>query len=214
MAALALFDVLTDFGKRPQRTGAPQPSAEQRQDASPAAFSGPAAPPPDLSEIIAAEVARAELALEQRLSLVHEAALEAERQAHAAEIETLMHRFGEEAGGIITARIVEMESRLGELTASATARILGGFLSEELARRSLDALARSIRAAIGDAEAVRIQVRGPQSLFETLQAALGDRAGSFDYIEAPGLDLTVSIDGNLFETRLSEWSGAMQEILS
>jgi hypothetical protein len=215
MAALALFDVLTDFGKRPQRTGAPQPSAEQRQDAaSPAAFFGPAAPPPDLSEIIAAEVARAELALEQRLSLAHSAALEADRQAHAAEIETLMHRFGEEASGIITARITEMEGRLGELATSATARILGGFLSEELARRSLDALARSIRAAIGDDEAVHIQVRGPQSLFETLQAALGDRAGSFDYIEAPGLDLTVSIDGNLFETRLSEWSGAMQEILS
>jgi hypothetical protein len=213
MAALALFDVLTDFGKRPQRTGAPQPSTEQRQDSPQAPFAAPATPP-DLSEIIAAEVARAELALEQRLSLAHSAALEADRQAHAAEIETLMHRFGEEASGIITARITEMEGRLGELATSATARILGGFLSEELARRSLDALARSIRAAIGDDEAVRIQVRGPQSLFETLQAALGDRAGSFDYIEAPGLDLTVSIDGNLFETRLSEWSGAMQEILS
>jgi hypothetical protein len=47
-----------------------------------------------------------------------------------------------------------------------------------------------------------------------LQQALGDRAGSFDFVEAPGLDLTVSIDGNLFETRLSEWSGAVQEILS
>lgn len=213
MAALALFDVLTDFGKRPQRTGAPHP-AEQMQDASPAAFATPDAPPPNLSEIIAAEVARAELALEQRLSLAHEAALEADRQAHAAEIETLMRRFGEEAGGTITARIAEMEGRLGELATSTSARILGGILSEELARRSLDALARSIRAAIGDVEAVRIQVRGPQSLFETLQAALGERAGSFDYVEAPGLDLTVSIDGNLFETRLSEWSGAMQEILS
>jgi hypothetical protein len=211
MAALALFDVLTDFGKRPQRTGAPQPAV-----AEPGAplFSAPAAPPPDLSEIIATEVARAELALEQRLALAHEAALEAERQAHAAEIETLMRRFGEEAGQAITARVAEMEGRLGDLATSATARMLGGFLSEELARRSLDALARAVRAAIGDAEAVRIQVRGPQSLFETLQAALGDRAASFDYIEAPGLDLTVSIDGNLFETRLSEWSGAMQEILS
>lgn len=214
MAALALFDVLTDFGKRPQRTGAPQPSSEQRQDASSVAFSTPAVPPPDLSEIIAAEVTRAELALEQRLSLAHEAALEAERQAHSAEIETLMRRFGGEAGELITAQITEMESRLGDLTTSATARILGGFLSEELARRSLDALARAIRDAVGDAEAVRIQVRGPQSLFETLQSALGDRAGSFDYVEAPGLDLTVSIDGNLFETRLSEWSGVMQEILS
>jgi hypothetical protein len=213
MAALALFDVLTDFGRQLPRSGTSQPS-EQRQDAPKAAFSAPAAPQPDLSEIIAAEVARAELALQERLSLAHEAALEAERQTHSADIETLMRRFGEEAGGTITARIAEMEDRLGELATSAAARILSGFLTEELARRSLERLARSIRAATGDAEAVRIQVRGPQSLFVALQAALGDRAGSFDYVEAPGLDLTVSIDGNLFETRLSEWSGAMQEILS
>jgi hypothetical protein len=213
MAALALFDVLTDFGRQPPRPGAPQPSAERRQDA-PQAFSAPAAPPPDLSEIIAAEVARAETALEERLALAHEAALEAERQAHAAEIETLMRRLGEETGHTVTARLLEMESRLGEFAAAAAARILSSFLSDELAKRSLESLAQSIRAAVGDTEAVRIQVRGPQSLFETLQAALGERAGSFDYVETPGLDLIVSIDGNLFETRLSEWAGAMQEILS
>ncbi|WP_394886685.1 hypothetical protein ACG873_18950 [Mesorhizobium sp. AaZ16] len=211
MAALALFDVLTDFGKRPNRAGAP--SELPRSDA-PSGFSAPAAPPPNLSEMVAEEVARAELALEQRLSLAHEAALEAERQAHAAEIEALMHRFGEEAGHTIVARVAEMEGRVSDLATSAAARILGGLLTDDLCKRSLDSLARSIRAAIGDAEAVRIQVRGPQSLFETLQQALGDRAGSFDFVEAPGLDLTVSIDGNLFETRLSEWSGAVQEILS
>jgi hypothetical protein len=213
MAALALFDVLTDFGKRSTLTP-PSSAAGPSQAASASPITVPDTPTPDLSELVAAEVARAETALEQRLTLAHEAALEAERQAHAAEIETLMRRFGEEAGHIVTARFAEMEDRLAEFAASAAARILSGFLSEELAKRSLDSLARSIRAAIGDAEAVRIQVRGPQSLFETLQAALGERAGSFDYAEAPGLDLTVSIDGSLFETRLSEWSGAIQEVLS
>ena len=101
---------------------------------------------------------------------------------------------------------------LNPLPYTAAERLV--FLSDELAKRSLESLAQSIRAAVGDTEAVRIQVRGPQSLFETLQAALGERGGSFDYVEAPGLDLIVSIDGNLFETRLSEWAGAMQEILS
>ena len=210
--APALFDVLTDFGARPQRMVA-QTSAEPRPDTV-VGFTAPATPPPDVSEIVAAEVARAELALEQRLSLAHEAALEAERQAHAAEVETLMRRLGEESGHAIASGIAEMEARLCDLTTSAAARILGSVLSDELCKRSLDGLARSIRGAIGDAEAVRIHVRGPQSLFETLQAALSERAGSFDFVEAPGLDLTVSIDGNLFETRLSEWSGAVQEILS
>jgi hypothetical protein len=213
MAALALFDVLTDFGKRPQHTAAP-PTAAGPGHVEPAGLSAPAAPALDLSEIIAAEVARAETALEQRLALAHRTALEAERQAHAAEIEALMRRFGEEAGHIVTTRFDEMEARLAELATSAAARILSGLLSAELAKRSLESLARSIRTAVGDTEAVRIQVRGPQSLFEALQAALGDRAGSFDYVETPDLDLTVSIDGNLFETRLSEWSDAIQEVLS
>jgi hypothetical protein len=57
-------------------------------------------------------------------------------------------------------------------------------------------------------------VRGPQSLFETLSAALGDHAGEFSYVEAPGFDLAVTIDGNLFETRLSEWSAALADILA
>ena len=37
--------------------------------------------------------------------------------------------------------------------------------------------------------------------------------GNFGYIEAPGFDLSVTIDGNLFETRLSEWSAILSEIL-
>lgn len=65
-----------------------------------------------------------------------------------------------------------------------------------------------------DREAVRIQVRGPQSLFEPLRTALGERAGNLQFIETPGFDLTVSIDGNLFETRLSEWSSALSGALS
>ena len=61
---------------------------------------------------------------------------------------------------------------------------------------------------------MRIAVRGPLSLFETLKASLGPRAANLDFIEAPGFDLTVTIDEAVFETRMAEWSATLSEVLS
>ncbi|MBA3447391.1 MAG: hypothetical protein H0T56_07250 [Pseudaminobacter sp.] len=205
MASPALFDLLQDFGKSQRRGGEILFANEPRQTAAPA---------PNVSEIVRDEVARAEAALTERLALDHEGALAALRQSHAVEVEGLRREFGEQAGRIIADRIGEMEVRVSELATSATARILAGVLNQDMQKRSLDSLAQSIRNAIGDAEAVRIHVRGPQSLFETLRLSFADRAEDFDYLETPGFDLTVTIDGNLFETRLSEWSNAILEILA
>ena len=208
MAAIALFDVLQDFGKRSPSAGSfgvTQPRLDARPDS---------APQPGHEEIVRAEVAKAEAALEERLGLAHRAELEMLRQAQAEEIELMRRRFGENAGEIIAARIDEMESRIGALAAAAAARILGSLLSADLRQRSIDSLARSIREAAGDRESVRIKVHGPQSLFEALRDAVGDRAGHLDYTEAAGFDLTVSVDGALFETRLSEWSADLSEALS
>lgn len=205
MTAPALFDVLKDFGTRP-------PAAA-------AAFSAqvhvePSAPPqPSVEEIVRAEVARAEAAMEERLALAHAAELDALRQEHAAQVDDIFRAIGETAGETIALRLGEMEDRIGHQAATAAARILGSFLSDELQKRSMESLARSIRAAVEERESFRIDIRGPQSLYEALRKALGDQAGNFGYVEAPGFDLSVSIDGNLFETRLSEWSAVLSEIL-
>jgi hypothetical protein len=209
MAALALFDVLKDFGARPLPAAGASPAQQPRPE-----HNSASAAQPDIAQIVRTEVEKAEIQLEQRLALAHAAALEAQRQEHAAEVEAMLRRFGESAGETIAARIDEMESRIGDQAAATAARILGAFLSEELQKRSMQSLAQSIRAAATDREAVRIEVRGPQSLFETLSAALGDHAAEFSYVEAPGFDLVVTIDGNLFETRLSEWSAALADILA
>ncbi|RUM97538.1 hypothetical protein EET67_12875 [Pseudaminobacter arsenicus] len=211
MAALALSDILQDFGKRPPSTG--ETAARTQPHAAAMATARPA-PEPDVAAIIAVEVARAETALEQRLTEEHEAALAAERQRHAAEIEALLQRFGGETAALIDTGIVAMEERVAALATTGAARLISGVLTEDLHKRTLDSLAGSIRTAIADREAVRIRISGPQSLFSALAAALPDRAASFDYTEAPGFDLTVTIDGDIFETRLSEWSAALSEILS
>jgi hypothetical protein len=211
VTAPALFDALKDFGTRPPTAA----GAFSAAGAFPAQTRAepPAPPQPSVEDIVRAEVVKAEAALEARLALAHSAEVEALRQEHAAQIDEIFRAIGETAGETIALRLREMEERIGQQAATAAARILGSFLSEELQKRSMESLARSIRAAVEERESFRIDIRGPQSLYEALQKALGDQAGNFGYVEAPGFDLAVTIDGNLFETRLSEWSAILSEIL-
>ena len=210
MSAVRLFDALTDFGARAVAIAQPPAETAARSQVQEA----PPRPQTDIAEIVRAEVARAEAALEARMNADFEAAFNAQAERHAADTDSLTRRFGEEAAGLITARIEEMEARVREHFTGALLRLAGTILSEDLQKRSVDSLAQSIREAIADQEAVRIAVRGPQSLFLALSAALGDRAAALDYAESDGFDLTVTIDGNLFETRISEWSAALSDIVA
>ncbi|WP_192252549.1 hypothetical protein [Mesorhizobium silamurunense] len=208
MASGALFDLLPDFGSHAPRAGqAPAaPDIERKPEVS--------LPQADIGALIAEAVADAEAALEARLAAAHAAALEAERQANDDAAKAFLESFGGDLGAAVETRIDAMEARVAELAGVTIARIIGGIVSDDLQKRSLDALARTINAAIADSEAVRIGVRGPLSLFEPLKAALGDRAANLDFTEAAGFDLTVTIDETVFETRIAEWSASLSEVLS
>jgi len=208
MASAALFDLLPDFASRAPPAGqAPAARGAEHIQSAPA-------PQADIGALIAEAVADAEAALEARLAIAHQAALEAERQASDDAAKAFLESFGGDLGTAVAARIDAMEAQVAELTGAAVARIVGGIVSEDLQKRSLSALARAISAAIADSEAVRIGVRGPLSMFEPLKAALGPRSVNLDFTEAPGLDLTVTIDETVFETRIAEWSASLSEVLS
>lgn len=213
MRVLALSDFLPDFAARPHHADAPEADGDRRGSAAQAPALAPQ-PDIDLSTLIRDEVTKAEAEVTERLSAIYEATLQAERENHAAELDRVRAEFGAEAGAAISRRLDGMEAEIGLLATSLAARIVSGLLTEDIQKRSLDSLSGFILEAMRDKEAVRIQVRGPQSLFEPLSVALGERASNLHYVEAPGFDLTVSIDGNLFETRLSEWSTALSGALS
>ncbi|MER9329587.1 hypothetical protein [Mesorhizobium sp. M0488] len=208
MPSAALFDLLPDFGTRTQRVSQPQAATDAP------ARPEQATPQADIGTLIAEAVAQAEVTLAERLSVAHEAALEAERKAHAEEARAFLESFGGDLGTAVSSRIGAMEARVTDLVAATVARIIGGVVSDDLQKRSLEALASAIREAVGDGEAVRIAVRGPLSLFETLKTSLGPRAANLDFVEAPGFDLTVVIDEAVFETRMAEWSATLSEVLS
>jgi len=207
MPSAALFDLLPDFGPRPANSGnAPaSPDIERKPDTP--------RPQADIGMLIAEAVADAETALEARLAADHQAALEAERQANDETAKAFLESFGGDLGAAVATRIAAMEARVADLAGATIARIIGGMVSDDLQTRSLAALAGTINAAVADSEAVRIGVHGPLSMFEPLKAALGPRAANLDFTEAPGFDLTVTIDEAVFETRIAEWSASLSEIL-
>jgi hypothetical protein len=207
MAALRLIDALPDFGtpSSPRGLDRPAPGAVAPEAPAPSA--------PSVDELIKAEVAQAEQALAMRLSVEHEAALLAERQRHEAEIARVEAALGEQAGLAIAARLDQIEGVVGQHASAAVARILGGVLSENVLKRSVEALARTVAASIRDTESIRIEVRAPQFLFEALSTALAGQVANLHHTEAEGFDLSVALDGTVMETRLTEWSAVLSGIL-
>jgi hypothetical protein len=201
----ALSDLLPDFGTRPPRLEAavkPRDVAVQP------------APQVDTDTLVRAAVARAEAALEGRLATEHRAALEAERDAHAEETRAFLSALGDDVGRTIAAQMESFEKHVVDVVGGQVSRILGAMLADDLQQRSLAALAGIVRETIGDAEAMRVRVAGPLSLYEPLREALGPRGRNLDFVETPGFDLTVTMDDAVVETRMAEWSQALSEILS
>lgn len=212
MAGFALIDALPDFGapRRPQ----PRPAEVLHV----ATASAPPPPEPKIEMVPRAEmdraVAEACAALEARLSAEHAASTEAAAAAHQEALETQRRELGEQAAARIAQAMARLEEEVSARTSSVVASILGVALSEQVTREAVDALAQAVKAAVGDRETVRISVRGPLSLIEALRLALGQLAERADFVEAPGLDVSVAVDSTLLETRIAEWSTALAEALA
>jgi Lhr-like helicase len=210
MPALALADALKDFGSLPRRTE-PVITAVAKENAAPDVITPPAQPQ---SNPVEEAVEKAQAELSARLEAEHAQAIEALQEKHNQEIARLQAELGERAGDTLAVRLQEMEKHLIELTSSVAARILGIALTEDVQETALEALAKAIKDAARDREAVRISIRGPLSLYEALQSKLGNLAERVEFTEAAGFDMTASIDDALFETRLSEWSNSLSEIMT
>lgn len=210
MAVLRLIDALPDFGL-PLRAHEPHAGIEPRIEP---AQAQPSPAQPDIGEIVRTEVMHAEDALTARLSVAHEATLLEKTQRHAAEIEALRTQFGGHAGALIAERLAQAEAAMTAHIAASVARLVGSVLTEDIRKRSIESLKRSIEDALRDAEAIRVEVRGPQSLFVALSQALAGRVVNLRHVETDDFDLTVAVDGTILETRIAEWSSVLSEVLA
>lgn len=212
--ALALADVLEDFGCRRLTTPDVPPLAFGDVPEELEIVASPLPELPDVDALIRLAVEQAERELADRLTAEHEAALVAERERHASEIQTIEQRYGELLGSALAGEMTAMRATITAAVTSATARILGPVLSADMHARSMAQLAETLKTALEDVEATRVRVTGPAVLYEALCQAAGETAQHFEFAESDATDLTVRIDDRLFETRFAEWSAAMEEILS
>lgn len=212
MSALALLDALPDFGAR-QR--APLPAGERQPERTPDPAPRPVEQPKSFEiDRIASAVAQAETALAEKLAAEYAEERTAHEARHALELQQVQTELGENAARLIGERFAELEDKVVTLVSSAVARILGVSLSEDVKRRAIEELRRSIAAAVGDRESVRIHISGPVSLYQELEPRLDRFAEQVEFSEAAGFDLSVSVDNTLFETRMAEWSSALSEVLA
>ncbi|WP_187968120.1 hypothetical protein [Aquibium microcysteis] len=174
---------------------------------------GLAAPPVpvDVDALVAEAVAQAEANLAARLETEFAERLDARERAHGEELERLRQEAGEAAGMRIADEFAALEKRLSAYTSDVVARLLAPVLTDDLQRRAVTRLAAAVGAAIRESGAVQIRVRGPLSLFEMLEARLGEQSGRLEFTETQELDLQVAVDESLYETRLSEWSQSLAE---
>ncbi len=210
MGQAALADFLTDFGARPRSV---PPVAAPVLTVLPTLQPAPPVPQVDIDAEIAKAVMAAEAELSERFEAVYEDRLATERAAHEAAMRDLGARLGTELGQRLDAALGAAEERIVGILSGSVSRILAQLATDAVAARAVGELARAVSEAIGDAEAVRVKVRGPQSMFMPLTVALGKHARHLELVESDGPDIMVTVDDTLFETRVSDWSRALDGIV-
>jgi uncharacterized protein YunC (DUF1805 family) len=194
MTGHALVDALTDFGSATRRPSADpmQPPIVDPVEEAVQAF--------DYAAALAGGIAEAEAALAERLAAEYGASVAEMESRHATELASIQTELGKQAAAIVNKRLDAMCGQISASTAAIAARVLGTMVTDDLSRRSIEALSATIGAALEDREALR--------------ESIGARADQVDFAPGDGFDLTVTIDESILETRLGEWAHALTEVLA
>lgn len=134
--------------------------------------------------------------------------------ARSAEALHLQEEAESRIAGNFAAALSGAEEKLTELVCGSVAGVLAGIVNDELVRRSIEALAGRLQGIAGAGGALRIDVKGPVSLFEKLKAALGEDVPEFRYTEDDTPDLTIEVDSQIVSSRIGEWRQSVEGCLS
>jgi hypothetical protein len=143
--------------------------------------------------------ARAEAQVELDVAITKQAAefdkkLATERQRWAAE-------QGERLAELIASELEQIEQRVSD----CVSRILQPLLAEQIRGRAVDELARSLGAMLSKGEFAKITISGPQDLLSAMEARLDGSQAGLSFEVADGVELSVSADDTILETRIGSW---------
>ena len=173
----------------------------------------PVEPPVDIEAERREAYAEGHEAARQELSEKHQAELDAMADSFRSEIDALRARYEEQAAERIAADMTRMAAMLGQAISAEAAVALAPIMTETLTASAVADLADLVKAAILDGSAGPMVVSGPHHLFEVLQDHLGDDGALLRHVEAPDVDLAVTIGDSVLVTRMSAWAASLREIL-
>lgn len=214
----ALARYLKDFGEPQVHHSASEPLPDF-SSASPEStfdFGFPddaALPGPDIEAVRQEAYAEGYETAAVELGSRHGEQIEAMRQQHAEELAALRHAFEQEAAARIASGLKMLAEAISLRVSEEVADCLAPVLQEEIARKSVKAMAELVRDAIRDGEVAQIIVKGPLSLFNILATEMGEDAAMLRFVEAADLDLTVEQGGSVLVTRLSAFAASLKKVL-
>ena len=197
-----LSRVLLDFGAARGLEPAPQPSLS---------IVPPCDPADDLARQVSEAFARgadeARLAADAEHEHVLAQALARLREEHAAERARWARDEADELAQRLEAAAEALETRIGD----AVGRVLAPFLTAELRRKSVEALADSIGTILSGASRPPLRIGGPEDLLAALRERLGPGAGAVDWQPNGGVEVTVISDDTIIETEIQGWMDRLAE---
>lgn len=134
-----------------------------------------------------------------------ESALAAQRAAFevklAAERQRWTSEEGERLAALVSSRLLDIEQKISE----RVGRVLRPVVDAEVRRAAVSSLAETLRSMLLQGAYARLSVSGPSDLIASLDAHLGDARGAMSFAETDGVDLVVTADDTVLETRIGAW---------
>ena len=144
--------------------------------------------------------------------------LEVDRQAmeiaHAQALAERDQKLRDEFAALLASKLPEVIHKLSLSVSEQAAIALAPVIGEALADKAVKDLAELLQAAIASGEAGKIEVKGPRSLFQKLQAELPEHAGFLRHVEEEDLDLTAEFGDAALVTRISAFTASLKKVLA
>lgn len=124
--------------------------------------------------------------------------LAAERQKWAAEQGVVL-------GELLVTQLRDIEDRI----AGQVSRVLKPVVADHVRGRAVDELSRMLEGMLAKGDYAKVTVSGPEDLLGPVEARLSGLGVGVNFVPAEGVDLVVSADETILETRIGSWVQAI-----
>lgn len=113
---------------------------------------------------------------------------------------------GERLAGLLASAAEDLKHQIAE----QVARVLRPFVADTARLRATDELKASLDRLLTNGEYGRVSISGPQDLIAAFKEHADGKGWNVVFQASQGVDLRVSLDETILETRIGEWTAAIK----